>query len=142
VSQARAAARPLLEKLAGEFGRYLVVSAVALAFDYALLRLLADGAGLHYRAANAISFTLGAVLAYWLSVRFVFDEHRIRDTRAELAMFVGTGLVALGVQQLLMTASVEWAGLPYAWAKLPAAGGSFVINFALRRALLFTARED
>lgn len=126
-------------KLLRELVLYGLVSAVSLAVDVAVLIGLTELAGLHYLASAAIAFTTGALVAYTLSVAFVFRERRLEDRRSELVLFVLLGLGGLALNEAVLWGSVHWLGLGYAIAKAPAAVASFSFNFIARRALLFTA---
>jgi len=123
-----------------QLAKYAGASAAALALDYGLLIALTEGLGLHYLLAAAIAFVCGAALAYALSVTFVFDSRRVADRRIEFTVFALVGVAGLAVSQLIMLLGVEIAGVHYAAAKLLAVGASFLLNYALRRALLFAPR--
>lgn len=137
MTQAAAPGVPQSPPIAGEFLRYVAASGVALGVDYGLLVALTEFAGLHYLLSAALGFVTGAAVMYLLSVRFVFRHRRLSDRRLEFGLFVTSGLVGLVAGQLLLYGFVEWAGLPYWLAKAPSAGGSFILNFILRRIALF-----
>jgi putative flippase GtrA len=120
-----------------EATKYAVVSAIALAADYSLLLALTGFAGWPYLWANAVSFLTGAIVAYVLSVRFVFRTHRLHNRQLEITGFVVIGLAGLAVSQLVMFITVGKLGIDLLLAKTAAAGCSFVTNFLLRRQLLF-----
>lgn len=132
-------AAPRLAALSGEFWRYLSASIAALGLDFGLLWLLTEHAGLHYLSSAAISYSAGAVLHYAISVRLVFRERRMADRRMEFASFFAIGLVGLAANQLVLKAAVDLAGVGYLLGKVAATGASFVLTFAARRAVLFTA---
>lgn len=120
---------------------YFGCSFVALSTDYALL-----AAGLHlgmdYRAAAAAGFLGGLLVAYRLSVRFVFRTRTVADPRTEFMIFSAIGLMGLMITELLMWLLVSRAGLPAVQAKLPTAGFVFLFNFGARKVLLFTRRPS
>ena len=124
--------------IAGESWKYLVASIAALAVDYGLLVSLTEVGHLHYLLSAAIGFSAGLAVTYILSITFVFRERRY-SRGAELAGFLAIGLIGLGLNELLLKGMVEGLGLHYTWAKIPAAGISFMFNFITRRLLLFTA---
>ena len=128
-------ARPILAQLI----RYGGASAAALAVDYGLMVALTEFAGLHYQVSALLGFCCGAVVAYLLSIRFVFSERRVAHRGLEFALFVGIGAAALALNQLLLFALVDGLGLHYASAKLGVVGVVFLFNFAARRAVLFSA---
>jgi putative flippase GtrA len=116
---------------------YGLVSAVALGADIALLRLMVEGAGMNFLPANALAFAVGALIAYFLSVRFVFRFHHLRNRGWEFASFVALGLVGLLVNSVALFLAISMAGLGLVTAKLLAAACTFATNFTLRRQLLF-----
>jgi len=93
---------------------------------------------LNYLVSAAIGFAAGVVLTYILSTRFVFRERRLKNRRAEAAVFFLIGIAGLALNEMLMKTLVEYAGLGYALAKIPATGIGFVFNFGTRRFFLFT----
>jgi putative flippase GtrA len=126
-----------VSKLLTEATKYAVVSAIALGADFGLLLGLTRLAGWPYLWANAVSFLTGAIVAYVLSVRYVFRTHRLHNRQLEITAFVLIGLAGLVVSQLVLFVTVSKLGIDLLLAKAAAAGCSFVTNFVLRRQLLF-----
>lgn len=123
-------------KLLREFSRYFLVSVVALGVDMGALLLLAQF--IHYVWAATASFLLGAVVHYFFSVLFVFQRRQMLSRRwLEASLFVGSGVLALLVNVSVIAVGVEWLSLPLVWAKLLAAGASFVFGYGLRKLVLF-----
>ncbi|MFI4935519.1 MAG: GtrA family protein [Caulobacterales bacterium] len=125
-------------QLVHETWKYFLVSVVALGVDFGLLVLCTRFAGLHYLISAAIGFSAGILVSYGLSVSWVFRHRRLASRRFEFVAFFGIGLLGLALNEALMRAFVEGAGLNYAIAKIPAAGIGFVFNFGSRRILLFS----
>ena len=122
-----------------ELSRYLVVSAGALAVDVGLLYALSVGLGAHYLVANPISFTLGALVAYFGSVHWAFRSRRMSNTGLEMAIFVAIGVGGLAVNETMMWLGIEFAALSLVFAKAAAAVTSFAFNFIVRKLVLFSA---
>lgn len=120
-----------------ELPRYFAVSVVALGADAGCLWLLYDQIGLHFMAANALSYMLGSVVAYLGSILWVFRNRRIDRPANEFTLFVAIGLGGLLVNEAMLWAGVVFAGSGLAAAKCAAAGSSFAFNFAVRKFLLF-----
>jgi putative flippase GtrA len=127
----------LLRQLLG----YGAASTLALAVDSSILALLVKAAGWHYLAASVVAFICGGLVAYALSVRFVFRLHRVRSRSWELGCFLALGTAGLAVNTLVLSVAVGAAGLGLLAAKFCAAGCTFATNFVLRRNLLFAAGE-
>lgn len=127
-----------LRAIADEGVRYLAASALALAVDFGTYSGLIRLAGVHYLAAAPAGFALGLATIYALSIRWVFRQRRLKDTRAEFALFTLVGLAGMALNQLIIYAGVEWLALSYEAAKLLSAGVVFCFNFASRKLMLFT----
>jgi putative flippase GtrA len=121
---------------------YGAASAVALAVDMTILWTLVHFLGWSYLTASAVSFLTGAVVAYELSVRLAFQEHRLQNRHAELASFVAIGALGLAVNAMVIFAVVRFAGLHFMIAKGVAAGFTFACNFAARRQFLFVRYDS
>ena len=93
-----------------------------------------------YLSAAFVAFIAGGLVAYILSIRFIFSHRRVTDQRVEVLTFVSLGVVGLAVNMATIAAAVELAAIHYLVAKVLAAGLSFFVNYGLRRLLLFTPR--
>ena len=126
--------------LLSEAAKYAAASLVALLVDTGLMLALTRYAGWDYRLAAAVSFLVGATIAYVLSVKFVFRAHRLHNRELEFASFVLIGLVGWTFNLLVLFIAHGKLGIDLVLAKGLAAGGTFLANFVLRRQLLFRAR--
>jgi putative flippase GtrA len=120
-----------------EAAKYAAASAVALLADTGLMLALTRYAGWDYRFAAAVSFMVGATIAYALSVKFVFKAHRLHNRELEFASFVVIGLMGWSINLLVLFIAHGKLGVDLLPAKGLAAGCTFLTNFALRRQLLF-----
>jgi len=127
--------RVLIRELAG----YGAASGCALVLDVSLLWILVTFFSFGYVAAAASSFLAGASVAYILSVRLAFKDHRLKDRRAEFVGFVLIGTLGLAINTGVMVVLVNYLGLHYLLAKCVAAGCTFLCNFVARRHLLFVS---
>jgi putative flippase GtrA len=130
-----------MKKFLREAIDYGAASLCALAVDMGILWILVHFFSWDYLAAATASFLAGAVVAYLLSVRFVFKEHRLRHRRTEFASFVAIGTVGIAVNAGVMSVAVRYFGLHYIIAKCIAAGITFTCNFVTRRQILFVRRS-
>ncbi|MCC4588269.1 MULTISPECIES: GtrA family protein [Xanthomonas] len=118
---------------------YLLASFVALLLDLGTFSLLTRWGWGWYGAATA-GFLVGSVVAYFISVRWVFAARSLHSRPAELVTFVLIGCVGLLVVQGIMWLGIEWLGMPGSIARLIAVGFSFTSNFVLRKLILFRPR--
>lgn len=121
-----------------EIVRYGMISAVALGVDVLLLSLLVRVLQVHYLLAATASFIAGGVVAYFLSVRFVFRYHRLQQRTIEALGFVVLGCAGLALNAAVMALAVGGAGAPLLVGKLAAASVTFGVNYLLRKLILFT----
>ena len=126
---------------APQLSRYALVSAVALALDFAVflgLTALAVWPAL----AGVIGYAAGTGLHYLLSVRFVFDAGATEKAHARLfSEFAVTGVSGMAATAIVIAAATDLAGLSAVPAKVLAAGASFLLVYALRRGVVFSARR-
>ncbi|MCA3241616.1 MAG: GtrA family protein [Rubrivivax sp.] len=119
-----------------ELLRYFFCSALALGVDIAIFSLgLRHGLG--WAAAAAAGFSCGLVVAYALSVRFVFSRRSLSDSRVEFALFAGIGLLGLLLTEFILWLLVARLHADAHASKLVAAGFVFLFNFTARKLLLF-----
>ena len=127
--------------LSFEVVRYGLISVVALAVDMALLAMLTQAFHVHYLVAASCSFLSGGVVAYLLSVRYVFRYHRLQLRVMEGVAFVALGIAGLIVNTIVLSVLVGHAGLHVMTGKAAAAVATFGVNFLLRKFALFTPRQ-
>jgi putative flippase GtrA len=128
----------LLKEAAG----YGAASACALAVDMTILWLLVRFFSVGYLTAATASFLAGACIAYVLSVKLAFKQHRLRDRRAEFLTFVAIGTAGLAVNAGVIYLAVQYLGLHFLLAKCVAAGFTFSCNFIARRQILFVRHSS
>jgi putative flippase GtrA len=121
---------------------YGAASAVALVVDMSILWILVRFFACGYLAAASTSFLAGATVAYVLSVRLAFKQHRLRNRRAEFIGFVAIGTAGLAINAGVISLAVRYLGLHYLLAKCVAAGFTFLCNFIARRQILFVGHSS
>ena len=125
-----------------EMFAYGAASGIAFATDIGTLALLADHLHWHYMQAAVVSFLVGGLVLYILSVALIFRFRRISNRALELSCFIGLGVVGLVVNSAVMFVTVEFFHAHYLLAKVAAGGCTFLINYLLRRHLLFSPRVN
>jgi putative flippase GtrA len=117
---------------------YSIGAALAFAVDVLVLWALVEVFQLHYLAAAAAGFVAGTAVLYGFAVRYAFSFRRVADTRREFGVFAAVGLMGIVLNLAIIYGAVEIIHLHYLVAKIAASTVTFVANFGLRRALLFT----
>jgi putative flippase GtrA len=116
---------------------YAGVSVLSLGVNFAILALLVKYFKWGDLTAATLSFLAGACVAYALSVRFVFTQHRLRNRRAEFLGFIAIGALGLAVNIGVIYLATRFLAMPVLYASCIAAGFSFSFNFLTRRQILF-----
>jgi len=123
-----------------ELARYFLASVLALALDLLVLTALVERAAWPVQAAAAAGFAAGTVLAFVLSLGWVFRQRAFSHWHQGLLRFALVGVLGLGLNAALMAAFHHGLSLDYRLAKLGAAAFSFLFNYAARRLWLFSCR--
>lgn len=118
--------------------RYLLISALALLADMLVFSASLRIADVPWPVAACLGFVTGVCVAYGLSIRYVFRVRKLRRTpMAEWLIFVGLGVLGLGVTQAVLYICIEWLWWSAELSKLVAAIITFMTNFLSRKVLLF-----
>ena len=117
--------------------RYGFVGGLAFLVDYGTLVLLTEFAGLHYLLAATISFILGLISNYLLSITWVFNQHKLNNRWVEFLLFAFIGVVGLGLNDAIMFLCTERCGIHYTLSKIIATAIVFFWNFLARKLILF-----
>ena len=126
--------------LRSDLPRYFIASLLALAVDTAVLSASLRMLHLPLVWSATLGFSVGAAVAYLLSIRWVFRQRTLARAPAfEFLTFASIGVVGLGVTQLVLWIGVTKLHLLPEAVKLGAAIMTFAFNYLVRRALLFAA---
>lgn len=128
--------RARLRRLAVQFAKFLVVGGISFTVDYGLFLLLHTVLGVPYVVASTVSFSLSLVLNYVLTLKYVFVAQPGRSIAKEFAIYVALNIVALGLNQLILLATVELLGIWPEVGKLIATAVVLVYNFIARKMLI------
>ena len=121
--------------------RYGFVGGLAFLVDYGTLVLLTESAGLHYLLAATISFILGLITNYLLSITWVFNQHKLNNRWVEFLLFAFIGVVGLGLNDAIMFLCTERCGIHYTLSKIIATAIVFFWNFLARKLILFKQNQ-
>lgn len=121
--------------------RYGFVGGLAFLVDYGTLVLLTEFAGMHYLLAATISFILGLITNYLLSITWVFSQHKLNNRWVEFLLFAFIGVVGLGLNDAIMFLCTERCGIHYTLSKIIATAIVFFWNFLARKLILFKQRQ-
>jgi len=139
----------LLSKLTGktdnslyQFIRYFFVGGFAFGIDFGVLFLLTEFFGLYYLLSAGISFTLGLVVNYVLSVTWVFSYRSRQNRLTEFSLFTFIGLVGLFLNQTLIWFFTEILLIYYLFSKILTTLIVYFWNFLARKYFLFNNKNE
>ena len=115
-----------------EIIRFCFVGGLSLIVDCAVLYGLTEFFNVHYLYSAGISFTVSVIFNYWLCVVYVFKGAK-KQTPRQAAIFIGSSVVGLGLNQICMWAFVELLSWHYMIAKLGATVIVTLWNYVAKR---------
>jgi putative flippase GtrA len=117
--------------------RSLIVSCIALAVDFGSLLFFKEILGIHYLVAAAMSFSLGVVISYILSTKWVFATRKLSNHKAEFVVFLVICTVGLLLNLAIIAGMVQLLSIDYRVAKAISTVVVFFWNFIARKKILY-----
>lgn len=124
-----------------QFFRYTLVGGFAFIVDFGLLFLLTEYFHVHYLISAGISFLIGLLLNYFLSIKWVFTTRIIENKWLELLIFSLIGLIGLGLNEFFLWVFTDILLLYYLISKLITSFIVYFWNFFARKFFLFTTKR-
>ena len=124
-----------------QFSKYVIVGGLAFMVDYGMLYALTEFAHLHYLLSATISFIIGLMVNYMLSIYWVFSERSISRRSLEFIIFAVIGIVGLALNNIVMYLFTDVADINYLISKLISAFIVLIWNFGARKLILFNKPE-
>jgi len=120
-----------------EVFRSTIVSGVSFVFDFGLLYLLTDVVHLFYLISALISYGIGMVVNYLLSVKWAFGRRSMANRMAEFVLFVVIGVAGMGINTLILWLWQGVLGLSYLLGRIVSAIIGYIWKFVARKLALF-----
>jgi len=122
--------------------RYIVAGGIAFAIDVAILWLLTEHLHIYYLVSSTISFIIGLITSYLISVLWVFDEKRIKNKTIEIIIFGIIGGVGLILTSFFMWLFTSVLLFYYLYSKIITTVIVFIWNFIAKKKILFTKKMN
>lgn len=123
-------------KLFAQFMKFGVVGVCAFVIDYGLLAFCTEVLHVDYLLSATIGFTVSVVFNYLASMRYVFRHKEGLSRRREFAIFAALSVAGLLINNAILWAGVELAGVHYLVVKIFATAVVMVWNFVTRKVFL------
>ena len=117
--------------------RYTFVGGLAFFVDFSVLFLLTNYLHIYYLISAALSFFLGLIVNYFLSVSWIFSKRKLNSRLNEFLIYSFIGVIGLGINELCMWILTENLHFFYLISKLGSTGFVYLWNFSVRRFVLF-----
>ena len=123
--------------------RYCFSGGLAFVFDFGVLWLMTEIFHTHYLIGAFCGYTVGLIITYLLSIKWIFSERKLSSQSAEFVIFTIIGLCGLLLTQGCMYVFTEFVfGTEhYLYSKLLTAVLVSLFNFAMKKILLFTRKK-
>ena len=122
--------------------RYTFVGGFAFLIDFGTLFALTEYLHLHYLVSAAISFILGLIINYFLSVKWVFNNRIIENRFLEFLFFALIGLIGLGLNELFLWVLTDLLLIYYLLSKIITTFIVYFWNFFARKIMLFNKQAN
>ena len=116
--------------------RFLKTGGLSVGGDYGILIGLTTGLSVNYLISSAISFTVSVIVNYYLCVLWVFDGADKSNDKKVVIMFIGSSVIGLIFNQILMYLFVSILGIFYMVAKIITTAIVMVWNYVMKKMAL------
>jgi putative flippase GtrA len=117
--------------------RYFWVGGFAFIIDYLLLYFFTEHIKLHYLISATISFMVGLLVNYLLSIKWIFNSSKYDSRSFEFTIFGIIGVIGLGLNAILLWIATDLLNIYYMLSKLFVALIIMFWNFFCRKIVLF-----
>ena len=125
-------------EMAKQAAKYFIVGGSCTVFDFTMLFGFTHFLHINYLISSIFSFTISAVVNYYLCVTWVFDFRSVEKRHREFFYYLALSVLGLGLSTLLIWTFTELVGLYYMISKLIATFITYWVNFGTRKYFLHT----
>ena len=118
--------------------KYFIVGGSCTVFDFAMLFGFTHFLQINYLISSVLSFTISAVVNYYLCVHWVFNYRAVEKRHREFIFYLVLSVIGLGLSTLLIWTFTELVGLYYMISKLITTFITYWVNFGTRKYFLHT----
>ena len=120
-----------------QFFRYFFVGGFSFIVDYGFLYILTEYFNLYYLLSATISFLVGLIVNYLLSIKWIFKRSKLNKTSIEFLIYGLIGGVGLFLNNMILYFFTDIMDIYYLYSKFISAFLVMGWNFFGRRIILF-----
>ena len=132
----KGAMKPTMKTLLAQLAKFGVVGVIATVIDFGVMNILHYGLHTNLLIANTCGFTISLVFNYLASMKYVFSHREGMSRTREFVIFIVLSVIGLGLNDAIVVALAEMAGLEANIAKVCATALVMVYNFVTRKIFL------
>jgi putative flippase GtrA len=123
-----------------QFIRYTFVGGSSFLVDFGALYIFTEYFHFYYLYSAGLSFILGLITNYFLSVSWVFNNRVIKNKFLEFLFFSIIGLIGLGLNELFIWLLTDLMMIHYLISKIITTFIVYFWNFFARKIVLFNKK--
>lgn len=123
--------------LLNQFIKYFLVAGIAFAVDYTLLYIFTEFLQVYYLVSAIVSFAVGIVISYNLSVQWVFNTRNLDNRMQEFLVFLFIGIIGLVLNIVIIYMFTSFIHFHYMFSKIISTAFVYFWNFGARKLILF-----
>ena len=123
-------------KLFNQILKFGVVGGIAFVIDYVTLIICKEIININVLLSAAIAFTVSVIFNYILSIKWVFQVNKEKDSRKNFIIFIIFSIIGLGLTELIMWFGTDVIKINYLIVKIIATGIVMIFNFITRKIFL------
>jgi len=115
----------------------IFIGGIASTIDIAIFYYFVDILQIHYLLANVVSFSIGLITNYLLTIKWVFTEKSSKKRSSEFLQYILVAIVGLLLAQLVLWSCIEILIINALLSKIIATLLAFIWNFLARKHYVF-----
>lgn len=117
--------------------RYFIIGIPAVFADFLVLIFLTEVLKINYLISAPLGFATGLAVNYILSTIWVFNNRKLNNRAVEISLYVLTGFLGLALNEVVIWFFTDITHLHYVLSKTIAFIAVYIINFYVRKTILF-----
>lgn len=123
-------------KLLMQIFRFGIVGGIAFIIDYAVLIICKEIFNMNVLLSAAIAFSVSVIANYILSIKWVFDVDKEKDSRKNFILFIIFSIIGLILTEIIMWFGTDIIKISYLIVKIFATIIVMIFNFITRKIFL------